>query len=333
MTMNHVTMKDIAKKAQVSVNTVSRALNDKPDISETTKKKVREIAKQLNYKRNILARNVRTSKTKTIGVVISDNSNPFFAKVLKGIEDTTNKQDYQIILCNTEEKCEKEARSVNLLLELRVAGLLITPTQASIKHILELKKLGIPFVLLSRKIEDIITNYVICDDVLGAYLATNHIIKQGHKKIAYLSGSAEISDAKERLRGYKQALFENSIEFNPLFVKIGCMNPETGYKAMKEILTEQQLPTAVFCFSDYVAMGAIKAIEEKKYRIPMDIAIVGYDDVEFAQYLKVPLTTIKNPQYSIGVEAAKLLIGIIEDDISQLHQVVLKPELVIRESC
>lgn len=331
--MNRVTMKDIAKIAQVSVNTVSRALNDKPDISKATKERIREVAKQLNYKRNVLAKNLRTSKTEIIGVVVSDNSNPFFARVLKGIEDTTNERGYQIILCNTEERYEKEEKSVHLLLELRVAGLLITPTQANTEHIIELKRLGVPFVLLSRKMEDMITNYVICDDALGAYLATNHIVKQGHKRIAYLGGSAEISDAKERLRGYRQALLENNIEPDPLLIKAGCMNPETGYRAMKEILAGQQCPTAVFCFSDYVAIGAIKAIEEKRYRIPADVAVVGYDDIEFAPYLRVPLTTIRNPQYSIGVEAAKLLIGIIEDDISQPHQVVLKPELVIRESC
>lgn len=331
--MNHVTMKDIAKKAQVSVNTVSRALNDKPDISETTKEKIQEIAKQLNYKRNILARNLRTTKTKTIGVVISDNSNPFFAKVLKGIQDATNGQGYQIILCNTEEKYEKEEEAVRLLLELRIAGLLITPTQARIDNLLELKQLGVPFVLLARKIENIMANYVVCDDVPGAYIATSYIIQQGHRKIAFLGGLSGISDAKGRLEGYKQALSENQVEFNPFLVRAGCFDPETGYEAMKQILMEQERPTAVFCFSDYVAMGAIKAIQEKQLEIPEDIAVVGYDDIEFATYLKIPLTTIKNPKYSMGVEATKLLLGIIEGKITQPQQVILKPELTIRESC
>jgi LacI family transcriptional regulator len=326
-------MKDIAKKAQVSVNTVSRALNDKPDISEPTKEKIQEIAKQLNYKRNILARNLRTTKTKTIGVVISDNSNPFFAKVLKGIQDATNGHGYQIILCNTEEKYEKEEEAIQLLIELRVAGLLITPTQTRIDNLLELKQLGVPFVLLARKMENIMTNYVVCDDVEGAYIATSYIIQQGHRKIAFLGGLSFLSDAKGRLKGYKQALSEKQLEFNPSLVRVGYFNPETGYEAMKQILMEQERPTAVFCFSDYVAMGAIKAIQEKQLEIPYDIAVVGYDDIEFATYLKIPLTTIKNPQYSMGVEATGLLLSIIEGKITQPQQVILKPELKIRESC
>jgi DNA-binding LacI/PurR family transcriptional regulator len=148
-----------------------------------------------------------------------------------------------------------------------------------------------------------------------------------------LNGLAGTSDAKERLEGYKQALAEKGIVFNPAWVRMGCFNPETGYRAMKPLLMEVERPTAVFCFSDYVAMGVIGAIKEQRLEIPGDMAVVGFDDIEFAEYLAVPLTTIRNPQYHIGVEATKLLLGIIEEDIEEPQQIVLTPELVLRVSC
>ena len=329
------TMKDIAREAGVSINTVSRALNGKPDVNEDTKKGILEIADRLNYVPNFLAKGLVTKNTRTIGVIVSDNANPFFARMIKGIEDYARSRGYNIILCNTDERYEKEEEAVRLLREKRVDGLLITltPAQKERTDILELKRTGVPFVLLNRHMDDIITDYVINDNVYGAYLAVSHLAKLGHKRIGYISGPSQISSVRERLEGYKKALFENNIKFDNSLVKESNLKMEDGYKLMKEFLELENRPTAVFTYSDLLAIGALKALKEAKLEVPKDIALVGYDDIEFSSLLEVPLTTVHQPRYRIGEEGAKILIDRIEGkDSEDLHQIVLKPELVIRES-
>jgi len=329
------TMKDVAREGGVSINTVSRALNGKPDVNKDTKKRILEIADRLNYVPNFLAKGLVTKNTKTIGVIVSDNANPFFARIIKGTEDFARSKGYNIILCNTDERYEREEEAIRLLREKRVDGLLITLTPAQEKRadILELKRSGVPFVLLNRHMENIMTDYVINDNVYGAYLAVNHLVKSGHKKIGYISGPPQISSAQERLEGYKKALFENNIDFDNSLVKKSNLKMEDGYRLMKEFLQLENRPTAVFAYSDLLAIGALKALKEAKLRVPKDIALVGYDDIEFCSLLEVPLTTVHQPRYRIGEEGAKILINRIEKKDSEgFQQIVLKPELVIRES-
>lgn len=329
------TMKDIAREAGVSINTVSRALNGKPDVNEDTRKRILQIADRLNYVPNFLAKGLVTKNTRTIGVIVSDNANPFFARIIKGIEDYARSKGYNIILCNTDERYEKEEEAVRLLRERRVDGLLITLTPAQKKRtdILELKRSGVPFVLLNRHMDDIMTDYVINDNVYGAYLAVTHLVKLGHKRIGYISGPPQISSVRERLEGYRKAVFENNIEFDNSLVKESNLKMEDGYRLMKEFLELENKPTAVFTYSDLLAIGALKALKEANLKVPKDIALVGYDDIEFSSLLQVPLTTVHQPRYRIGEEGARILINRIEGKDSEgLYQIVLKPELVIRES-
>ncbi len=193
-----ITIKDIAKTAKVSANTVSKALNNKPGVNKETRDRIMRIAKELGYFPNVLARNLRLSQTKTIGVIISDNSNPFFAYMVKGIQDVARETGYHIILCNTGENPGFEQEAIDLLLELRVAGLLITPTQKKIDCILKLKRLRVPFVLLARHFEETTTYYVTTDNVTGAYIATQHLIARGHQRIVFINGPYQNSAAKER---------------------------------------------------------------------------------------------------------------------------------------
>lgn len=329
------TMKDVAREAGVSINTVSRALNGKPDVNEDTKKRILEIADKLNYVPNFLAKGLVTKNTRTIGVIVSDNTDPFFATIVKGIEDFARSKGYNIILCNTDEKYEREEEAVRLLREKQVDGLLITlaPAQKERADILELKRAGTPFVLLNRHMDDVMTDYVINDNVYGAYLAVSHLVKSGHKRVGYISGPSQISSVRERLEGYKKALFEDNIEFDNSLVKESNLKMEDGHRLMKEFLELENRPTAVFTYSDLLAIGALKALKEAKLKVPKDMALVGYDDIEFSSLLEVPLTTVHQPRYRIGEEGARILISRIEKKDSEgLQQIVLKPELVIRES-
>ncbi|NPV54309.1 MAG: LacI family DNA-binding transcriptional regulator [Firmicutes bacterium] len=329
------TMKDIARRAKVSVNTVSRALADKPEIKEETRTRIKAIAERLGYTRNILASNLRQNSTKTVGVIVSDNANPYFARVIKGIEDVLRDRGYQMILCNTEEDPKLEKDAVKVLLEKRVDGLLIVPVEKEADHIRDLLHMKVPVVFLCRKLEGINANYVVNDDVLGGYLAARHIIdKYKERPIFFLCGPMSICNARDRLAGYRKALEEGGIYLDESHIAFENINLEAGYKNMTNILQSVSPPISVLCFSDYVAMGAIRAIKEAGLVIPSDVAIVGYDDIEFASCLPTSLTTIDHPRYSIGRQGAEILVEIIEGNRSpdEFVDIILKPALIVRES-
>lgn len=330
--MFHVTLKDIGKEVGVSATTVSRALNNKPDISYQVKQKIKEVAQRLGYSPNALARSLKAKKTSSIGVLIADIADPFFAPIVKGIENTARQMGYSIILCDTGGEYEQEKLALQMMLEKRVDGLLITPSQTEYGDILELKRKKIPFVLVGRHFDLVESDYVITDDIKGAFLATDYLIKKGHKRILFMNGPNYISSAKERLVGYKRALQEHSILFDKSLVKEGALKMEDGYRIMKQILSSGTKFTAVFAYCDFVVLGIMQALEEAKLKIPEDIAIVGYDDVVFARFLQVPLTTVHIPKYELGKETMKLLKKKIDEEILEPQAVILETKLVIRKS-
>jgi LacI family transcriptional regulator len=219
-----------------------------------------------------------------------------------------------------------------MMLEKRVDGLLITPCQTEYGDILELERKKVPFVLLGRHFDVVESDYVITDEIQGAFSATDYLIKKGHKKILFINGPNYISSAKERLVGYKQALQEHAVLFDKSLVKEGALKMEDGYRIMKQILSAGTKFTAVFAYCDFVVLGVMQALEEAKLKIPEDIAIVGYDDVAFARFLQVPLTTVHIPKYELGKEAMKLLKKKIEGEIQEPQAVILETKLVIRKS-
>ncbi|TKJ47524.1 LacI family transcriptional regulator [Candidatus Aerophobetes bacterium Ae_b3a] len=332
--MSHVTLRDIAKKADVSATTVSRALNNKPDVSSKTKDKILRIAKNLGYTSNLLAKSLRSRKSKTIGVVLTDISNPFFAAIAKGIESAAHKRGYSIILCNTDEKYEKEEEALQVLVEKRVDGLLITPVQKEYQDILRIKERRIPLVSIARHFDTIETDSVVSDDVLGGFLATEYLIKKGHKRILYISGPLHVSSASERLKGYKRALKKYKIPFKEKLVRGYTAKMGKAYTLTRRILKEKLDFTAIFTFSDFLALGVMKAIREEKLKIPDDVAIVGYDDIEFASALEIPLTTVHMPKYRLGTEGTNMLIDEIEGRSTHRkpQKLVFKPELIARKS-
>jgi len=322
----------VAERAGVSVNTASRAINNKPDINEKTKKWILKVAQELGYVRNDTAVALRTKKTGTIGVVIADNRNPFYAEVLNGMEVAAKEKNYHIILANTQRDYQKEEEAINLLLAKRVDGLLITPVQDrddDIKNLIEAK---IPFVIVGRDFENIELDALYNDEVKGGFLATEYLIKNGHKRIALVNGFLYKSPARSRLEGYKKALKKYGIPVDDVLINVGDIDIKDGYKRTKQLFEKGLDFTAIFAYNDMMAFGAMQAIKEKGLRIPEDIGIVGYDDIPFSPLISPPLTTIRLKKQDLGVESIKLLLSRINGNRKKIKKIMLDVELVKRET-
>jgi len=330
--MKYITLKMVAEKAGVSVNTASRAINRKPDINQETKKRILKVAQELGYVRNDTAVALRTKKTGTIGVVIADNRNPFYAEVLNGMEVAARGKNYHIILANTQRDYKKEEEAINLLLAKRVDGLLITPVQDRDDDIKNLIKANIPFVVVGRDFENIEVNAVYNNEVKGGFLATEYLIKKGHKKIAFMGGFLYKSPARGRLGGYKKALNKYKIPWDDTLISIGEIDIEDGYCRTKQMLEEKLNFTAIFTYNDMLAFGAMRAIKEKGLRIPEDIGLVGYDDISFSSLISPLLTTIRLKKQNLGVESVRLLLSYINNQRKKTKKIILNVELIVRET-
>ena len=329
-----VTIKDIARELGISINTVSRALNDKPDVSQETRLRVLDRADRLGYVPNTLARSLVAGETCTIGLICSDLVNPFYARIAQGVEETARADGYTTIIASTNEDDEAERQAVDLMRSKRVDGMVISPTQQSHDHIARLIQEHIPFILVNRHVDEFQTDYVINNNQHGAYQAVQHLVSLGHQRIAHITGPLRISSVRERISGYKQALEKNGIRFDTELVIHSELTLESGYKTVLELLQAENRPSAIFTYSDHLAIGAIKAIRELKLSVPGDISLVGYDDIEYAQFLDIPLTTVHQPMYEIGQRAVFNLLDMMKSDdfTPGQHQEILEPELVIRES-
>jgi len=327
MKKNYVTIKDIAAAAGVSINTVSRALNDKPDINLKTKKKVLEIAKEMGYVKNITASALRSQKTKTIGVIFEDSSNPFFAEVLKGIERGAREKKYNIILMNTEKDYSLERNAIKLLLEKRVDGLIITPTQEKIADIKELIKINIPFVVVGVHFENIDIDEVYSDDYYGGYLAGKYLIEKNRNNLIMLNGFNYKSVAKERCEGFKKALEEKNIKnFQVFEIEEGL---ENAYLKTKELIEKNIEFDGLFCYNDVFAFGAIKALNEYNVKVPEQVNLVGFDDILFADIFN--LTTIRIHKEKLGYVAFYRLYKKIKGDKNLIKE-KLEVDLIIRNT-
>ncbi len=332
---NRINLKTIAKMAGVSVTTVSRALNDKTDISLETKRKILDIVNELGYTPDHLARSLRTRKTGAIGVIVSDITNPFFGSVIRGIEDALQKEEYSIFLCNSDENYEREERAIKTLLRKKVDGIIITPVEVEVADIFELQQSGMPLVLAARRIRKVNTSCVVANDVLGGFLAAEHLISEGHEKILYLAGPSYLTTAQERLEGHEKALRTYNIPVNKSLIKFTNSKMVDGYCIVKDLLeSHPKTFTAIASFNDYLSFGALKAIYEKGLEVPKDMAVIGYDDVEFCSLSVVPLSSIRIPQYDLGYKAAEVLTKNIHGSTrtTEVKEVLLDPKLIVRSS-
>lgn len=329
-------MKDIAKRCGVSITTVSRALRDKDDISVETKREILRVANEMEYTANIPARVLAGGRSNTIGLIVADNSNPYFAKLILGIEDIAKKNDFGVILYNTNEDPELEFQGIRMLSEKRVDGLIITSIRTGKESLLSLQSKGIPFILLNRYVEDFETDWVRSDNIYGAYHLTKMLCSLGHKRILHITGSDDISSVRERIIGYKNALIEHQIDFDEQLVKRCNLKLDGGYQATKEVLsTMDPLPTSIFAYSDLIAVGAMKAIYENKLKIPEEIALVGYDNIEYSEFLEPALTTVDQYAFKIGQKGMKILIEKIynpKEKPWEMKHLIIKPKMLIRES-
>lgn len=326
--MGYVTVKQIAKVVGVSVNTVSRALNGKPDVNENTRQRVLEVAKKLGYVPNKSALSFKKQKTHIVGVIIEDNANPFWAEVLKGVEFAAKNRGYHVILVNTSRNYQDEVEGIQMLLERRVDGILIAPNQEKYDDLIELRKLGVPFVIMGRHIEEfenLKIPMVYSNEIKGGYAATKHLIERGCKRIAFVGAQSYNTASQERYEGYRKALKETGIEVSENLVKTGGIEIDGGYKSVKELLEDGIRFDGIFAYNDLMAFGVLKALKESNLRVPDDVKVIGYDDIPYSSIIIPSLTTMKIKKGEMGKEAFEILL-------EKKNRVVLDTELVDRES-
>ena len=345
MKFTQITIKDIARELGISPSTVSRALKDHPDISKDTKKAVAELAEKLNYQPNIVAQNLRAKKTSTIGVIIPELVHFFFSTVISGIEDIAHNAGYNVILTQSGETLEREKSNLKTLINSRVDGMLISLSKETTEfdHIEAVLAKGIPIIFYDRSFTSSSgskgTSSVTVDDFVGAKEATAHLIEQGCRKIAHLQSAKESPIAKERLRGMLDALENNRLDF-PSEYLVNCNDGtiEEGFDAMSKLLKLPNRPDGIFANSDVLGMGAINAIKKAGLKIPDDIAVVGFSNWLYSSMVEPPLSSVDQPGFLMGQEAARMLIHQIElldkDDEAVIvpESKVLKTKLIVRES-
>ncbi|TLS32342.1 LacI family DNA-binding transcriptional regulator [Geobacillus thermoleovorans] len=325
-------IKDVAKRANVSTATVSRVLRNAGNVTEETRQRVLEAIEALNYQPNVLGRYLRRMETETVLVVVPDITNPFFSKVLRGIEAVALKHGYQVLLGDTQNDVRLEEQYLNLLPQRQVDGMIFLTARIR-KELVEEMAEQFPIVLACEYLEGADIPTVSIDNISSARKATEHLIRLGHCRIAHLSGPMNIILSRDRLRGYQQALAQHELEADAALVQEGDFTYESGYNLTLKLLALEKPPTAIFAANDEMAIGAIKAVRHRGGRVPDDVAVVGFDDIQMASIFEPSLTTIAQPMFEIGQKAMELLLALIEGTSARRRQLVLPDRLVIRDSC
>ncbi|MEX1030661.1 MAG: catabolite control protein A [Paenibacillaceae bacterium] len=328
-----VTIYDVAREASVSMATVSRVVNNNPNVKPQTRKKVFEAIERLGYRPNAVARGLASKKTTTVGVVIPDISNAIFAEVARGIEDIANMYHYNIILCNADKKKDKEIRVINTLLEKQVDGLLFMGGAVTEDHIQAFRTSSVPIVLCATTDEG--DNYpsVDIDHTAAAEDAVSTLIENGHRRIAMISGTLQDpSNGFARYQGYKNALDKAGITIKDDLVRIGNYRYESGLEVAQYFLELQDKPTAIFAANDEMAIGAIHAIQDKGLRVPEDVSVISVDNVRMASMVRPLLSTVAQPMYDIGAVSMRLLTKLMKKESVTNSRVILPHEVILRQS-
>lgn len=325
-----VTIVDIAKEVGVSYTTVSRALNNKKGVSDEVRKKIIKVADEMGYQPNRLARGLVSNSTKTIGLIIPDIMNPFFPEVARGLEDAASENGYTVFLTNSNWDVEKEKQCIESMVKNQVDGIIINPN--SFANLELLKKLKTPVVFLNTKVEGEEVSYIGIDNIIGAKLATQHLIDCGYQKIAYIGGTLKSYSNIKRLEGYKSTLEANDMELNKKLIVNGKFESDYAYKATKKLLASDTPPDAVFAANDVIALGVLEAVDEAGLNIPEEFGIIGFDDIEETRLHRVNLSTMSLPKYFMGKKAFELLLDALKEEYLNLAQYKIKPKLVKRNT-
>lgn len=331
-----VRMKDIARDLGVSVVTVSKVLRNHADISAETRERVLKRMKELNYQPNLAARALVTGKSYLIGLVVPDLVHPFFAQAAKRMSQVLREKGYNLVIAASNEDPELEQQEIELMLARRVDALILASAQWTVESLRHIEQYRTPYVLIDRRFVGMPANFVGVDDEEVGVLATEHLIESGCRFIAHIGGP-EVSTAIGRLEGYRRALVRNGRDPVPEFIirreHGDDASDTTGYDAMTSLLRQSPRPDGVFCYNDPTAMGAMRAILDAGLRIPDDIAVVGCGNVFYADFLKIPLSSVDQNCYSIGEKSAQLSLALIEaKGPVRPKTILLEPKLVIRES-
>jgi len=325
------TIKDVAKRAGVSVATVSRVINGSSRVSPATSLKVRQAVAELDYRPNLLGRNLRKTRSERVLVLIPDIANPFYAEIVKGIEDVASRHGYSIMLCNTDSDPEREKRYIKMLKSRLADGAIFMASEMTGDELTELS-LEIPIVQCCEYKADLPITHVSIDNETAACKAVNHLICLGHKRIAFIGAKNQFLSSALRQEGYIRALKEAGIGFDPALCGYGDYSYESGFRIMKQLLGLDPRPTAVFCVSDLMAVGAAGAAMEDDLRVPEDLAVCGFDNIYFSWMFKPALTTVSQPMYDLGCTAMEALLNLIEGKSEGKSEYFLEHELIIRES-
>jgi DNA-binding LacI/PurR family transcriptional regulator len=306
-----ISIKDIARAANVSHSTVSRALRNSPLVNAETRALIQKIAEETGYTVSAVARSLVTRRTNTIGVVVTTLADPFAGEVVSGIEEFALRREYSIILACGHSDPDLELRAVHSLRERRVDGILVMASRIGARYLQVLSGMRVPIVLINSHHPAEFLHSVRIDDVAGARLATGHLADLGHRRIGYIGDKLGFQSDIDRMTGYRRTLEEGDLPFVPELVVHGDGTPESGMSAMQRLLSLPERPTAVFCYNDRLAIGAMRAVREHGFRVPRDVSICGYDDLYLSSYTDPPLTTIRQPKQEMGLLAGEILIRLL----------------------
>jgi len=333
----NITIADVAKIANVSKATVSAVLNKKATVAPQTRDRVQEVIKKLNYRPSEVARSLSSRQTRCVGLVIKEIDNPYVAKVMKGVFDACRDNGYTVLLGSSELSPSQEIQSIETLTNQRVDGLIISPLQdqdMDFTYLADLLREKYPLVTLGN-IKNYATNVVDIDNVRAAYEAVSYLIELGHREIAYFAGPSYSAHSSDRLLGFQRAHIDHDLPIRKQFIlNVGSYIENSYLMATEFFATANNLPSAVFCYNDLVAIGLINALLELKIRVPGQVSVIGFDDIDFCDSVKIPLTTVHVPAYEIGKAAADLLIKQIMNQDQLLNEkIILKTSLIERMSC
>jgi LacI family transcriptional regulator len=328
-----VTMAQVAREARVSLMTVSRVINNKEGVSQTTRERVQAVIEQLGYRPSDIARGLVTKHTGTLGLVMPDVANPFFAEVARGAEHVAYDAGYNLFLCSTGEDTQRELEMLQSLEEKRVDGVMVCSSRLE-EDVLEEAIAGHPaVVLVSRRLESDDVGIVVINDVVGGQMATEHLLRAGHRAIGFLAGPPISESGRGRAKGYRATLTAAGVSLNPDWTRHCLPTVEGGREMAREVLAAHPELTAFFCHNDLIAIGALQACADLGLAVPTDVAIVGYDDIPLAALVSPPLTTCRVPRYEMGAEAMRLLLEKISGSLEEgCREITVQPELVIRAS-